>query len=160
MAKNEGKKFEEDFQKSIPQNIFCHRIKDSSNFKMTTKNLCDFIVFNSPHLYLLELKSTKQNQISMDERIIKEHQVKGLYEASKVLFIVAGFIINYRGRVLKTKTVEPETYFIPSDQMIKVYENEKYLHKDRAKEIGVLIPQKKLITRYRYDIPFDLINKI
>lgn len=159
--KNEGKRFEEDFRQSIPDNIFCYRIKDSSNFYQTTKNMCDFILFKSPYLLLLELKSTKSNQFSTDEKIIKQHQVDDLYDVQmKHLFVESGFILNYRGRELKTKTVPPETYFIPIHEMRKVYYKEKSIHKDLAREIGIEIPYRKKITRYEYDIPFEDITKI
>lgn len=154
--KNEGKKFEEDFRNSIKENIFCYRIKDSSNFHQATKNMCDFIIFESPYLFLLELKSTKANQFSTDEKIIKQHQVDSLYEAqTKHLFVECGFILNYRGRELKTKTVLPETYFIPIHEMRKVYYKEKSIHKDLAREIGIEIPYRKKITRYEYDVNFE-----
>lgn len=158
--KNEGKKFEEDFRNSIPDNVFYYRIKDSSNFHQTTKNMCDFIIFESPYLLLLELKSTKANQFSTDEKIIKQHQVDSLYDAHmKHLFVKSGFVLNYRGRELKTKTVLPETYFIPIHEMRKVYYKEKSVHKDLAREIGVKIPYRKKITRYEYNIPFrDIVN--
>lgn len=154
--KNEGKRFEEDFRNSVPANVFCYRIKDSSNFQQTTKNMCDFIIFESPYLWLLELKSTKANQFSTDEKIIKQHQIDSLYEANmNYTFIKSGFILNYRGRELKTKTVLPETYFIPINKMREVYYKEKNIHKDLAREIGIEIPYRKKITRYEYDINFE-----
>lgn len=156
--KNEGKRFEEDFRNSIPEDIFCYRIKDSSNFNMTTKNMCDFILFKSPYLYLLELKSTKANQISTDERIIKRHQVESLLEMQRQhKNIISGFILNYRGRELKTKTVLPETYYIPIEEMKKIYETEKNINKKLAKKVGVEIPYRKKITRFEY---FPSFNKI
>ena len=159
--KNEGKRFEEDFRNSVPANVFCYRIKDSSNFQQTTKNMCDFIIFKSPYLWLLELKSTKANQFSTDEKIIKQHQIDSLYEAQiKHTFIKSGFILNYRGRELKTKTVPPETYFIPINKMREVYYKEKSIHKDLAKKIGIEIPYRKKITRYEYDISLkDFLKK-
>lgn len=142
--------------KFIVVTSFCYRIKDSSNFYQATKNMCDFIIFESPYLWLLELKSTKANQISTDEKIIKQHQIDSLYEAqTKHLFVECGFILNYRGRELKTKTVLPETYFIPINEMRKVYYKEKSIHKDLAREIGVEIPYRKKITRYEYDVNFE-----
>lgn len=159
--KNEGKRFEEDFRNSVPANVFCYRIKDSSNFQQTTKNMCDFIIFKSPYLWLLELKSTKANQFSTDEKIIKQHQIDSLYEAQiKHTFIKSGFILNYRGRELKTKTVPPETYFIPIEYMREAYYKEKSIHKDLAKKIGLEIPYRKKITRYEYDISLkDFLKK-
>lgn len=123
--------------------------------------MCDFILFKSPYLFLLELKSTKANQFSTDEKIIKQHQVDDLYEAQiKHKNIIGGFILNYRGRELKTKTVPPETYFIPIEKMREAYYKEKSIHKDLAREIGIEIPYHKKITRYEYDLNFkDFLKK-
>lgn len=155
MAKNEGKKFEEDFKNSFPDNVFCYRIKDSSNFNQTTKNLCDFIVFHDRKLFLLELKSTKGNSFSFDERIIKSHQLNGLYTCQhSYKDVYGGFILNYRGRVLKTKVVEPETYYIPAIEVMKLKKKHKTLHKDLVRTVGIKIEAKKKISRYRYNIGF------
>lgn len=155
MAKNEGKKFEEDFRNSFPDDIFVYRIKDSSNFQQTTKNLCDFIIFHNKKLFLMELKSTKGNAFSFDERIIKGHQLNGLYTCEKTYSdVYGGFVFNYRGRVLKTKTVEPETYYISASDVMKAKKKYKTLHKDLARSIGIKIGAKKRISRYRYDTSF------
>ena len=65
---NEGKKFEEDFKKSMDKyNIWNYRLRDSSGSwsnnkgsRFTPKNICDYIAYNNGKLYLLELKSHKR----------------------------------------------------------------------------------------------------
>ena len=66
MAVNPGKKFENDFQKSInKEEVFIHRLKDGATrtgangemIRLKNKNLCDFILFKGNKLVLVELKS-------------------------------------------------------------------------------------------------------
>ena len=69
---NEGKKFEKDFENSIPQYTWYYRIKDSSsswsnsnNSRFTQKSPCDYIIFKGGKLYLLELKSHNGKSIPL-----------------------------------------------------------------------------------------------
>ena len=81
---NEGKKFEEDFKKSMDKyNIWNYRLKDSSGSwsnsngsRFTPKNICDYIAYNNGGLYLLELKSHKGS--SLPFAAISDYQLKGL----------------------------------------------------------------------------------
>lgn len=64
MSINRGKQFElklkEDFEK-IP-NCFIYRLQDQvSGYKTTSQNVCDFIVYMSPLLFLIEVKTISGN---------------------------------------------------------------------------------------------------
>lgn len=110
MSKNVGKIFEEDFANSVPQDWYCHRLKDtaqsyngSENTKFSWDNPFDYFLFNGNTLYCLELKSTCQKYIGYQEnkddkstKMIKWHQIESLTEASKYQNIVAGFLCNFR----------------------------------------------------------------
>lgn len=155
MAKNPGKRFEQDLISSVPDNIFKHRIKDMGGKYFRVKNICDFLLYKYPILYLLELKTSKGKSIPFSN--LAEHQIEGLTKAKELKGIVAGFVINMRD-------IE-ETYFIDAriikeyiDKNIKQYEKTggkkgrksipiKWLRKN-----GLLIPQEIKITRYTYDI--------
>ena len=148
---NDGKKFEEDFIKSIPENWFKYRLRDSGGSwqggekaRFTPTNICDFIVYNNK-LWLLELKSHKGKSIPLS--CIRENQIKGLEAASK-LGVDAGYIFNFRD-------VE-ETYFIDAAKINKFIElsTRKSIPLDFLKEHGMLIPQHKKKVRYRYDLGF------
>ena len=68
---NEGKKFEQDFKRSLDEcsNLWVHRPSDfggGQSGRFTNSSLCDFVVFDDdkPSLYLLELKSVQGKSIS------------------------------------------------------------------------------------------------
>lgn len=68
---NEGKKFEQDFKKSLDQHtdLWVYRPSDfggGQSGRFTNVSLCDYIVFNTStqELYLLELKSVQGKSIS------------------------------------------------------------------------------------------------
>lgn len=158
--KNYGKKFEEDFLKSIPDDYFIHRIKDSSPVAVNgiikklknNINICDFILFNGSKLYLLELKSVKDKSMpftnidkSPEEQLKK---ISKLYENSIKKNINAGFIINFR--------LIEKTYYIPIDKFLDFYSNteKKSINNIECELIGKLIPCRIKRTRYNYFIDF------
>ena len=148
---NEGKKFEEDFKKSMDKyNIWNYRLRDSSGSwsnsngsRFTPKNICDYIAYNNGGLYLLELKSHKGS--SLPYTAISDYQLKGL---SNIDYpgIKAYFIINMRDK--------EKTYAIEA-QKIK-----KYIETSERKSIpisfmddeGVEIKGIKKRSRYEYDV--------
>ena len=148
---NEGKKFEEDFKKSMDKyNIWNYRLRDSSGSwsnsngtRFTPKNICDYIAYNNGGLYLLELKSHKGT--SLPYTAISDYQLKGL---SNIDYpgIKAYFIINMRDK--------EKTYAIEA-QKIK-----KYIETSERKSIpisfmddeGVEIKGIKKRSRYEYDV--------
>lgn len=150
MAQNEGKKFEQDIIKSIPEGVFYYRLRDSAgtwqggdNTRFTPSNICDLIVFNEGNLYLLELKSHKGKSIPLT--CIRENQIEGLMKAYKK-GIKAGYIINFRD-------IE-ETYYFSANSMNSFLNTEerKSIPLQRVREYGILIPQEKKRVRYKYDL--------
>lgn len=113
MAKNIGKRFEEDFKKSVPTSSLLIRLQDppqsfakSENTKFSHKNPCDFLLFDCEHRVFvpIELKTTKNKSISFDDiniedkqnGMIHKHQIIGLTGFSKYDNVVAGFLFNFR----------------------------------------------------------------
>lgn len=148
---NDGKKFEEDFIKSVPENWFKYRLRDSGGSwqggekaRFTPTNICDFIVYNN-NLWLLELKSHKGKSIPLS--CIRENQMNGLEDALKV-GVKAGYVFNFRDT--------EETYFINAFEICKFVGStyRKSIPIDYLKENGVLIPQQKKKVRYKYDLSF------
>lgn len=156
---NPGKTFESNFSKSIPEDVYYLRIKDSaSSFspnaksRFTSNNPFDFLIFYDGILFPLELKSTKSKslsiQISEDDKgkEIKYHQIKSLEETNKYNKIISGFIFDFRGN---------KTYWIYiGDFLTFLKENDKKSINinDVEKYNGVEISKKKLRVNYRYDI--------
>lgn len=148
---NEGKKFEEDFKKSMDKyNIWNYRLRDSSGSwsnnkgsRFTPKNICDYIAYKNGALYLLELKSHKGS--SLPYTAISDYQLKGLSDID-YLGIKAYFIINMRDKE-KTYAIEAlkiKTYIETSGRKsipISFMESE-----------GIEIKGIKRRTRFEYDV--------
>ena len=103
MADNKGKKFEAKFRSDFSklENSFLIRVPDQiSGYKGSSDNLCDFIGYIYPNLYLLECKSHKGaslpfENLSQYDKLIDKVGIKGvrvgvilwLYEKDIVLYI-------------------------------------------------------------------------
>lgn len=158
MAKSDGKKFEEDFEKSIPKDWFYYRLKDcpnawpgkegndKRNIRFTPKNMCDFLVFTGRNNYGVECKSFLGK--SMPYGNIKDHQLEGLLEMSITgpLNSQGIFILNFRDL--------NETYAINAFMVNALIEqgHRKSISIDEARTVGVLVPQKLKRVRYSYDL--------
>lgn len=146
---NEGKKFELQFKKSIPDYCLVIRLNDSAQaFKksnlarFTPKNKCDFIVFNSLSriLYCLELKSTKYKSMSFEDiysdekqdKMIHKHQILALREFSEFNNVVAGFVFNFRDE----KNDMERTYFQEITNFLKMY---KSINKKSFNEMDLIM---------------------
>lgn len=153
--KNEGKKFEEDFRKSIPESVYYYRLRDGTatyyggneNLRFQTSNICDCILYDGD-FYMLELKSHKGKSIPFSA--FRDVQVTELATACEY-GVKAGFVINMRD-------VE-ETYFLPA-----IVVKEYTLTADRVsipleylRSNGTLIKAEKKRVRWRYDITAFLI---
>lgn len=96
-----GKKFERNFKKSVPSEVFFYRFKDSAsayyggneNLRFSNKNICDCMLFDGTKLYLLELKSTKGKSLPFGN--IRENQLKELSLATYYQNIVSGLVIEF-----------------------------------------------------------------
>ena len=96
MALNLGKKFEQKFRddwvKSFP-NSFLFRLKDdTSEFKYTSSNPCDFICFVNKHLYLIETKTIHGNSfpisnLSQYDNLLGYKNIPGLIACVLIWYI-------------------------------------------------------------------------
>lgn len=150
MAKNEGKRFEEDISKSVPNDWFCYRLKDSSGSwsnndksRFTPKNSCDYFIFNSS-LYAVECKSVQGKSIPYSN--FRDKQIEDLVNFCNYEYVYGVFFINFR----KVN----ETYMIYATVLKLIMDNSdrKSISIDQCREHGRLIPQQLKRTRYRYDL--------
>lgn len=158
---NSGKRFEENFKKSVPDNIFYYRFRDGTSSwsdkacegcpknknltRFQSKNICDCQLFDGNYLYLLELKNTKGKSLSLNN--IRKNQIDDLMEASEYANIVAGLVVNFAD-------VE-QTYFMEIKLAYYWYyeQTERKSIPIKAFRDGCIkIQAKKLKTNYRYDI--------
>ncbi len=147
--KNNGKKFEEDFKKSVPEDWFFYRFKDgtgswggNSKVRFQSSNICDFMIFNGD-LYLLELKSHKGKSLPLS--CIRPNQLKEMFKASQK-GVGAYIIVNFSDLKITYKLhIKWVKYFIDNftRKSIPLYYFEA---------LGDLINSEKKITRYRYDL--------
>ena len=90
---NRGKQFENVIRDSflkIP-NVSVDRLHDQmTGFKVTSANVCDFIVYKKPYEYYIECKSVHGASLPFSN--ITDNQWNGLLEKSKIDGVFAGVI--------------------------------------------------------------------
>jgi len=152
---NTGKVFEDNFKKSMPDDVYYLRLHDSSigfdiensTQRFALKSPYDCILYHKGKMYCLELKSTKSKAISYEgsSPMIKDNQIKELIKASSY-GCKSGFVLNFRDT--------NNTYFLPIAQFIflKHMSSKKSMNENDIKGISLLIPGRKLKVNYRYDL--------
>lgn len=159
---NVGKVFEEQIKKSVPDYALLYRLPDSAqsfgggNLRFSNKNPFDFLLWDSlKHiLFSLELKTVSGNSISFErskdeQGEIHYHQIKGLNDWNKYDGIYCGFIIEFR-KLEKTVFIDIESFNKLMVDIPKKSFNFDDLEKYNIKHI--VINQKKIRTRYLYDV--------
>lgn len=168
---NEGKDFEQQFQASLEsEGLYVVRLQDSpSSFgaqtqgivRFTLNNPYDFIAYNYPYYYALELKSTKSTSLSFniwnkgDESYvktpnIKKHQIEGLSKAYSHKGVFSGFIINFRDTKKK-----PRTYYLSIfdfNTFLKNTTKKSINEKDIIEYGGIIIEQDLKKVKYSFRI--------
>ena len=153
---NEGKVFENDFIKSIPEHVFKYRLKDAGGWnrgedtRFTSSNICDFIVMYGTNLFLLELKSNKGKSMSINNlgQKTKDKKLSDLIEAGSKSNVISGYVINFR-------EIE-ETYFITANNFKELVNitGKKSVNRNDLVSSGnaIKINQEKIRVRSRYDV--------
>lgn len=151
---NPGKIFEEDFKRSVPKTVMCLRIPDPiahmPDDKLAFGARCpfDFILFKTPRMYALELKSTGDSSISFEgcNPMIKQHQIDALQKVAPFHELYPGFLLNFR----RTQA----TYFIHINSFLAWRDllHVKSINEKAANEMGLYIPSWVNRTRIHYDL--------
>ena len=168
MKKNEGKKFEEDFVKSIDEShVLVKRLNDNasawsggSNTRFASNNECDFILYdeNTQTLYGLELKSTKEDSLTFWREdfedktkkqtfMIRKCQILGLEKFSKYKGVF-GFVINFRSH-------NNQTFFVSITDFLnytKSLQKKRINYGDVLKMNPLEIDGHLVRTRHRYNV--------
>lgn len=148
---NSGKRFEQNWKKSIPKDIFYYRFRDGSSswggndkVRFQQTNICDCLMFDGDYLYLLELKSTKGKSLPFNN--IKEHQIKDLLYASEYANTICGLVIEF--------SKLSECYFAEISQFKKFYDsaNRKSISIDYLRKNGIKIGVEKKKINSKFDI--------
>ena len=104
--KNLGKTFEENFKKSVPDDVFCYRFRDSAssyyggnqNLRFSASNIADYLIFDSLALRLCELKHHKGKSLPLSCIVgnkTKEKQIEDLYMANQYNGVYAHLIVFF-----------------------------------------------------------------
>ena len=96
---NSGKKFEKLIQESCKiQGIDCNRLKDAgwqgeeTTRRFTSKNICDFTIFDGSRLFYIEAKSRKSS-IRFDE--LTQHKALKKKDSSGYKNVRCGYLIEF-----------------------------------------------------------------
>jgi len=160
---NNGKRFEYNFKKSIPQEIFCLRLKDGTagwgegeNTRFQHYNPCDFLLHHKGFLFLLELKSHKGKSIPFN--CIRETQLRELNKVSENFRTELAFICFHFSDLEETYLVNIADVYIYIQQNLKSNERKSFPIA-WISEVGYYVPAKKKKVNYTYDV-LNAINNI
>lgn len=161
ISKNVGKIFEQNWKKSIPDNIFYYRPPDAAqsfntnnqNLRFSAKSPCDYFMFDGEFLYTIELKSVGTKSISFerektDNGVIHKHQIDNLKKFVTYKNMISGFIFDFR--------LSDITYFCTINDFSNMIENldkKSFNETDLMKGCNpIIIKKRKLRVNYRYDV--------
>ena len=157
----DGKLFEEQWKRSIPEDVYYLRLKDnpssfgkdSSFVRFTLNNPFDCLVFYNGFLFPLELKSTSSKSISIQTKkeekgkMIKINQIEGLSKSNKYENIFSGFLFDFRE--------SEKTFWMGINDFLKFQEekNKKSINeKDIIKYNAIEVEKEKEKTRYVFSV--------
>lgn len=157
----DGKLFEEQWKRSIPEDVYYLRLKDnpssfgkdSSFVRFTLNNPFDCLVFYNGFLFPLELKSTSSKSISIQTKkeekgkMIKINQIEGLSKSNKYENIFSGFLFDFRE--------SEKTFWMGINDFLKFQEenNKKSINeKDIIKYNAIEVEKEKKKTRYVFSV--------
>lgn len=134
-SNNIGKTFEQEFKECVPPDYYLYRLKDDTSGFYGVSNPCDYILFRSPYLFLVELKTHKGKSIPIAK--IRPNQIQGMEKATHYEGVYGGFLINFREL--------EETYYITVQDVIQFTQTEerKSIPVEWCRDHGVKIEQKK-----------------
>lgn len=112
---NRGKQFEDLVRSSISklENTLIVRLYDVTTGYLNQNNICDYIVYRQPTIFLIECKAIQVSTLNFKSHI-RENQLNGLLESSKIHGVKAGILcwfINYN-----------KTLFIPIEHIQELQE--------------------------------------
>lgn len=146
-----GGQFENNFRKSVPEDILYYRFKDNTSnwqhnnlVRFTQSNICDCMLFDGDILVFAELKNHKGKSIPFS--CIRENQIKELsmyqyYKNTKCVII-----INFED------LEECYCLFITDLSHFIRTSDRKSIPVEICRELGIKIENKRLRTNYKYDI--------
>lgn len=149
-SNNIGKTFEQEFKECVPPDYYLYRLKDDTSGFYGVSNPCDYILFRSPYLFLVELKTHKGKSIPIAK--IRPNQIQGIdkkcvkcraydltEENSKLHkeFLVTedGRVFYWRSLISKIELVDAEEEKQEVQEVVVDFREAKEVAKEVAKEL-------------------------
>lgn len=145
MAVNRGKQFEEAVKQSFLKidDTAVIRLQDPAMGYRGVSNICDYIVYHRPFMYLIECKSVHGNLLSFNN--ITRNQWEGLLKMSEIEGVVAGILCWWVDHDV--------TKFIPIEELQRVKTRSmKSIRYDNKDLVDVEIKGYKRRVLYSYDM--------
>jgi len=171
MAENRGKTFENIIKQAFEKvdGVSIDRLHDQmTGYKVTSANICDFIVYKKPYEYYIECKSVHGNTLPFSN--ITTNQWNGMLEKSKIEGVFAGVICWWIDKDITAfipiwyldyiKRNHPEKKSINVNSMLKESEElEKYINFKNTHFIQIKGKKKRVFFDYDMDYFFHDIEK-
>lgn len=169
-AMNDGKRFERDFKASVPADAWCYRLRDSpvsyyggsgaEGIRFAQDNICDFVLYRAPTLYLLELKTVGTRSAALTSLFGKLDPEKGAYSRQKHLQDMAEAATRrgLRALVVLNYRLSEHTYALPADTVLRFVEQaidnggRKSIPESWCQENGIAVAARQLRVNWRYDV--------
>lgn len=166
----EGKRFERDFKASVPPDAWCYRLRDSpisyyggseaEGIRFAQDNICDFVLYRAPTLYLLELKTVGTRSAALTSLFGKLDPEKGAYSRQKHLQDMAEAATRrgLRAMVVLNYRLSEHTYALPADTVLRFVEQaidnggRKSIPESWCRENGIAVAARQLRVNWRYDV--------
>lgn len=168
-AMNEGKRFERDFKASVPADAWCYRLRDSpvsyyggsgaEGIRFAQDNICDFVLYRAPTLYLLELKTVGTRSAALTSLFGKLDPEKGAYSRQKHLQDMAEAATRrgLRAMVVLNYRLAEHTYALPAADVLNfvraaVAGGRKSIPEGWCRDHGLPVNARRLRVNWRYDV--------
>lgn len=163
MSVNRGKQFEDVIRAAFEKvpNVSIDRLHDqTTHYKGSSANICDFIVYREPYEYYFECKSVHGNRLSFSN--ITETQWNGLLEKSKIEGVFAGVLCWWVDKDVTAfipiwyldwiKRNHPEVKSISVNSMLKESEElERYIDFKNPHFIQIKGKKKRVFFEYEME---------
>lgn len=152
MTDNPGKQFEELTKENFEQFGICYdRIHDQVSGLLGSDNVCDFDVYDYPHLFYIECKETKDVKFDMLHNI-RQYQWIKLLKKDKYPGVRAGYLIwmTHYHRLFWVTSCKAKYYYEAGHKTLSIKDLET---------IGVEIPARKVRDKWKFDNIIECIKK-
>lgn len=139
-----GNRFQEDFVKSCPSNVYVERYRDGGGKFKNVHNPADYFIFNGTFMVLVECKTVKTSSFPVSNVGLHQLWKMLLHCSNKNVF--GGYLINFR-KYNKTYFILVEDYYY---WLIKRTRQSVPTH--TLNRLGYQVSSQLKRTRYRYGI--------